>query len=567
MRPKTATLIFILLLLVYLAYAGFYIYNTSFVIEGDRYFILNDDAMISMRYAHNLARGYGLVWNPGGEHVEGYSNLLWVLYMALWHLLPIPLSKMSLPIQISGALCIAGSLFFIRKIAAHISQSDFVPLLAVVLVAFYEPLNNWALLGMEVSLLVLLLSAAVWLAIKSWRDEHFSWASYLLLGISTLVRMDMLAPYLVVWALMLYFDRHHRKQHALFGFGFLLLFIGSQTIFRLSYYGDWVPNTYHLKLEGIALKYRIGNGFTAFLTTFWSTGWLFCILPLTILLFKRDRYTALLLLVFLGQVAYSIYVGGDAWEHKGGANRYISVAIPLYLTLMAITLDEFMTAARTRMGNIEPHVKSLITAVLTIAFVGASLIQFNSIKGTRIVLAWWPEKSILQDILVGFNGNVDFITGNNTGWLLSTRTGFNERIDFVVANVDYVLMSNAIEKITTPDASIAVVAAGTVPYLTDRPSIDLLGKNDPVIARTETHLPNAPMARLTNFRPGHSKWDYDYSIGELKPDLIVQLWEDADQAQGYLDKYYVTVVIDGWSFAVRKDSPNILFENADEVYQ
>ncbi len=73
------------------------------------------------------------------------------------------------------------------------------------------------------------------------------------------------------------------------------------------------------------------------------------------------------------------------------------------------------------------------------------------------------------------------------------------------------------------------------------------------------------MARLTNFRPGHSKWDYDYSIGELKPDLIVQLWDDADQAQGYLDKYYVTLEIDGWSFAVRKDSPNILFENADAV--
>jgi hypothetical protein len=318
-------------------------------------------------------------------------------------------------------------------------------------------------------------------------------------------------------------------------------------------------------VEGIAFKYRIGNGFTAFLTTFWSTGWLFCILPLTILLFKRDRYTALLLLLFLAQVAYSIYVGGDAWEHKGGANRYIAIAIPLYLTLMAIALDEFMTAARSRMGPLEPHVKSFITAILTIAFVGASLIQFNSIKGTRIVLAWWPEKSILQDILVGFNGKVDFITGNNTGWLLNTRTGFNERIDFVVANVDYVLMSNAIEKITTPDASIAVVAAGTIPYLTDRPAIDLLGKNDAVIARTETHLPNAPMARLTNFRPGHSKWDYSYSIGELEPDMIVQLWDDADQAQGYLDKYYVTLEIDGWSFAVRKDSPNILFENADEV--
>lgn len=565
MQRKTANLIFALTVLAYLIFAGVYIYNTSFVIEGQRYFILNDDAMISMRYAHNLARGDGLVWNPGGEPVEGYSNLLWVLYMSLWHLLPIPLAKMSLAIQITGALCIAGSLFFIREITRLVSQSEFVALLAVTLAGFYGPLNNWSLLGMEVSLLVLLVSAAVWLAFRSWRDETFSWWPYLLLGVATLVRMDMLVPYLVVWALMLFFDAAHRKQHALVGLGLLIVFIGSQTVFRMLYYGDFVPNTYHLKIEGISLRDRLGNGFTAFLTTFWSTGWFFAIFPLTILMFKRDRYTIMLLLLFLAQVAYSIYVGGDAWEHKGGANRYISVAIPLFMTMMAVSLDEFMTAARTRMGEIEPHMKSFITGMLSIAFVVASLLQFNSIKGTRIVLAWWPEKSILQDILVGFNGKVDFITGNNTGWLLNTRTGYNERIDFVVANVDYVLMSNAIEKLTTPDASIAVVAAGTVPYLTDRPSIDLLGKNDPVIARLETHLPNAPAARLTNFRPGHSKWDYDYSIGELKPDLIVQLWEDADQAQGYLDKYYVTAEVDGWSFAVRRDSPNILFDNADEV--
>jgi len=36
---------------------------------------LIDDAYISVRYAHNLTAGLGLVFNAG-EHVEGYSNLL-----------------------------------------------------------------------------------------------------------------------------------------------------------------------------------------------------------------------------------------------------------------------------------------------------------------------------------------------------------------------------------------------------------------------------------------------------------------------------------------------------------
>ena len=54
----------------------------STVYEGRRYYCLNDDAMISMRFADNLAAGHGLVWNPG-EYVQGYTNLGWTLWMAL----------------------------------------------------------------------------------------------------------------------------------------------------------------------------------------------------------------------------------------------------------------------------------------------------------------------------------------------------------------------------------------------------------------------------------------------------------------------------------------------------
>src|SRR5437870_9145345 len=45
-----------------------------------------DDAFISFRYAENLVRGYGLVYNPG-ERVEGYTNFLWVLLIAGFHAL------------------------------------------------------------------------------------------------------------------------------------------------------------------------------------------------------------------------------------------------------------------------------------------------------------------------------------------------------------------------------------------------------------------------------------------------------------------------------------------------
>src|SRR6266540_3239895 len=42
-----------------------------------------DDAYITFRYARHLAEGYGLgAWNHTGEHVEGYSSLLWMLLLA-----------------------------------------------------------------------------------------------------------------------------------------------------------------------------------------------------------------------------------------------------------------------------------------------------------------------------------------------------------------------------------------------------------------------------------------------------------------------------------------------------
>ena len=95
---------------LFLAYAGFFIYRTSFTVAGERYFSLFDDGMISMRYARHLAHGSGLVWNPGGQRVEGFTNPLWTLYMAAIHLLPVPLSKTSLLVQATASPAIARSM-------------------------------------------------------------------------------------------------------------------------------------------------------------------------------------------------------------------------------------------------------------------------------------------------------------------------------------------------------------------------------------------------------------------------------------------------------------------------
>lgn len=67
-----------------------------------------------MCFAKNLAAGHGLVFNPGGERVEGFTNPLWVGFMALFHL-PIAPAKISLCIQAGGALFLLLNLLAVRR--------------------------------------------------------------------------------------------------------------------------------------------------------------------------------------------------------------------------------------------------------------------------------------------------------------------------------------------------------------------------------------------------------------------------------------------------------------------
>src|SRR5947207_91368 len=88
---------------------------------------IQDDAFISFRYADNLARGFGLVWNPG-ERVEGYTNFLWTIGMGavlVLHGDPVVWS------MILGLAAFAGSLFLTFRIALHVFQSDDIGILAV----------------------------------------------------------------------------------------------------------------------------------------------------------------------------------------------------------------------------------------------------------------------------------------------------------------------------------------------------------------------------------------------------------------------------------------------------
>src|SRR5262245_58280998 len=114
------------------AASAFYL---SFIVRsafpaGDRIgFTLFDDAMISMRYARNLAEGSGLVWNPG-ERVEGITNPLWTLWMAAVHAAGACDEHASLVVMLSGVVLLVATALVAARIALRITDSPAVAIAA-----------------------------------------------------------------------------------------------------------------------------------------------------------------------------------------------------------------------------------------------------------------------------------------------------------------------------------------------------------------------------------------------------------------------------------------------------
>ncbi|HUN22485.1 MAG TPA: hypothetical protein PK299_05050, partial [Anaerolineales bacterium] len=180
--PKIQKILFSISAIVFVAWSFAFIWQTSSIgIDGKRYFSLFDDGMISMRYAWNLAHGSGLVWNRG-EYVEGYSNFLWALWMAIGAFF---FSKVNavLFVQVSGlvivlSVAIMASALYTEKNKAEDSGGFGSWLVFVGCLAYY-PLSYWSLMGMEVGLLTFLQVASIWQAFIFTRTHQSSHA-YLL---------------------------------------------------------------------------------------------------------------------------------------------------------------------------------------------------------------------------------------------------------------------------------------------------------------------------------------------------------------------------------------------------
>lgn len=294
-----------------------------------------DDAFISFRYARNLSRGMGLVFNSG-EYVEGFTNMLWTLIMT-------PAIGLGFdPVIFSGVLgtgfyagILIGFFYYFMENENFDKKSIRFSMLIVVFpaLAIHHHMQVFASSGLETSLFVFLVFVGVvrilnHIQIESESLDHRY--SFLVLSLATLTRPDGLIFYFICafFLLILNFKNDNsgkRKLYQVLKCAFKDHHLGASLIllsilFRYYYYGDFFPNTFYAKS---AYDSYFSQGLI-YLYLFFSSYWILGILSILMILLLagppiffrsfRARIQPQMILLFVLIFFWSGYVawvGGD----------------------------------------------------------------------------------------------------------------------------------------------------------------------------------------------------------------------------------------------------------------
>jgi hypothetical protein len=221
--------------------------------------ITRDDAYISYRYAWNLVHGHGLTWNRNQAPVEGYSNLLWTLWVALGIQLGVVAATWA---KVWGVACFVGAALAAGAAVITMGASRWAAVAAVLLCGSSSIAASWSEGGLEGPLLAFLLTAGLWRALAERQaadrgESGIHW-SVPLFGLAAITHVE--GPlYLGIPVLLRLIDARHRPLGWADArrLAWLCAPAAAQLLLRLGYYGDPLPNTLHAKGLGAEDPLRI----------------------------------------------------------------------------------------------------------------------------------------------------------------------------------------------------------------------------------------------------------------------------------------------------------------------
>jgi len=416
---------------------------------------IQDDAFISLRYARNLVEGHGLVWNVGGERVEGYTNFLWTMVLA------VPLKFEIDPflfVSILGIAMMPVTLILTFRLAMTLFDSKPLALVAALLLATNFTFSSYATGGLETHLQALLCTASLLLAARCYAAGGGPTGARLLAlsvvgALAVLTRLDSVLIVGIAGAMAAYAVLRDARSAA----RVLVLvlpgaaIVGAWLAWKYQYYGDLMPNTFYAKAAAKSLPVRGVFYLASFLGSYLLAPFAVVVLVLTRRLW-RGLGIPRLLLVFGAAGLWMVYlvkVGGDFMEF-----RFMVPVLPLLMVLTAWVIVSVVK---------RPALSAALVAIL----VGASVAH-------AFVFNRSPLKRGLESIQ-DLKRNLHAPEYDWVGIGEYFRDTFGPLKDKPI---------------------IAVTPAGAIPYFSDLQAIDMLGLNDRWIARH-----GAPLSD----RPGHQK--------------------------------------------------------------
>ena len=235
-----------------------------------------DDAYITYRFSEHLAQGRGLVWNVGGDRVEGFTSFLHVILLAAGTYLGRPPEWLSLRLGI-GAVVVT----LVLLVWSSVALADRLSTGAAAVIAMYLADDATAIhstSGLETQLFSALL-AGMWLSACFWIHKptcRTSTCFAVLVVLSALCRPEgvLFGGVLLCGLGVLSWTRPARHEYRLrataqliAASSLVILLGGTYAAWKYSYFGYLLPNPYYVKSDRLSFSgYRYVGTFVLHLS-------------------------------------------------------------------------------------------------------------------------------------------------------------------------------------------------------------------------------------------------------------------------------------------------------------
>ena len=451
-----------------------------------------DDAYIFFRYARNLLSGVGPTWNPPPmAPVEGYTSFLWlVVISAVWKVTGIAppqfVDFLTLGFSIGSILLLVAALRRIVNIdEVGGSRRMFLIALALLLLVTNRTFLMWSSSGLETALFNFLLHLWLYLA---WTSPNATPARVaglsLVSALLVLARPDGLL-YLGAFLVMLpFFSRTVSQGRRVLLAGLAgPAVVAAHLSWRISYYGELLPNTYTAKVNSpwpaAGLHY-----FAAFVLEYGLWLWGIVVIWAVFRWVRKSGlpvrragawFRLLTVLAVLGHLAYyTLLVGGDHFEYR------------VYSFLVPVVAFLFVWALKTLSPRLVGSV--LIAALFALSATWIPWVEFIRARKYETVQEFQTAAPTMAEVTPGPAGWYSRAYDTLQAYLRSHAIGLRHQEHRTYAQQLLTVLPFAEGDNPFAGVDNPVVISGNVGVLgwllPDVILLDLGGLNDRIIART-----------------------------------------------------------------------------------